>query len=91
MSKVSQVQHYSHKILPVSDIVTAMEGVGRYFLIWPLYSCSILDCITDLQRRWLRGRLREVAVSSSINQAAVLEATSRRKMINTTFELGTMS
>lgn len=36
-------------------------ALGACFLIRPLYVASQLDCISSLQRRWIRGRLKAIA------------------------------
>lgn len=48
------------------------KGLSAHFLVWPLFSAACSDFTTDVQRRWIMGRLRHIAGTMGINQADVL-------------------
>ncbi|KAL9064759.1 MAG: hypothetical protein Q9157_007720 [Trypethelium eluteriae] len=46
---------------------TAAEAVGGYFLLWPLFVCTRVECIPADQKRWVRGRLRYISRTYGID------------------------
>ncbi|TVY36406.1 White-opaque regulator [Lachnellula occidentalis] len=48
------------------------SSVAAFFVIWPLFSISATDSITDLQRAWVKGRLVFIAEVVGLSHAKVL-------------------
>lgn len=48
------------------------SGVGGFFAMWPLFSVSNTDFITDSQRAWVKGRLIFISEIMGLNHAKVL-------------------
>ena len=51
---------------------TASKSLPGYFLNMPLVAVQNMDCCTDSQRTWVRGRLRYVASELGIRYSGVL-------------------
>ncbi|TVY42684.1 White-opaque regulator [Lachnellula subtilissima] len=48
------------------------SGAAAFFAIWPLFSISTTDSITDLQRAWVKGRLVFISEVIGLSHAKVL-------------------
>ncbi len=48
------------------------RSIGGFFCIWPLFSISNTDYISDDQRRWAKGRLMFISDVLGLNHAKVL-------------------
>jgi hypothetical protein len=48
------------------------RSLGAYVGVWPLFTVSSSDFTTDLQRIWIKGRLKHIAEHVGINQAGTL-------------------
>lgn len=55
----------------------AAEGLGGYFLIWPVFICASLPWIHPKQREWLNGRLFHIGREFNLSQAQVLVVAKR--------------
>lgn len=47
-------------------------AIGGFFVMWPLFSISNTDYISDSQRAWVKGRLMYISESLGLNHAKVL-------------------
>lgn len=54
---------------------TSPKALGGFFLIWPLYGGSILSIVPQVQRAWMRQKLRSIGTSIGLAQAVVLADT----------------
>ncbi|KAJ5033612.1 uncharacterized protein L3040_008724 [Drepanopeziza brunnea f. sp. 'multigermtubi'] len=52
--------------------VTSAKAIGGFFMMWPLFSISNTDYISDSQRIWAKGRLVFVSEMLGLNHAKVL-------------------
>ncbi|KAH6721138.1 hypothetical protein BKA61DRAFT_467482 [Leptodontidium sp. MPI-SDFR-AT-0119] len=52
--------------------VTCSKAIGGVFMMWPLFSISNMDYISDAQRVWVKGRLMYVSETLGLNHAKVL-------------------
>ncbi|KAH7369702.1 hypothetical protein BKA65DRAFT_3593 [Rhexocercosporidium sp. MPI-PUGE-AT-0058] len=52
--------------------VTSSKAIGGVFMMWPLFSISNMDYISDAQRVWVKGRLMYVSETLGLNHAKVL-------------------
>ncbi|PVH87857.1 hypothetical protein DL98DRAFT_648778 [Cadophora sp. DSE1049] len=52
--------------------VTSAKAIGGFFMMWPLFSISNTDYISDSQRVWAKGRLMYISESLGLNHAKVL-------------------
>lgn len=50
----------------------AAGAIGGYLLIYPLFVASCIDCVPEKQNKWIRGRMRALALNYGLNQAAQL-------------------
>jgi len=55
-----------------ADAARCPKSIGGFFCIWPLFSISCTDYISDSQRVWAKGRLAYIAESLGMNHAKVL-------------------
>lgn len=55
-----------------SDGFTPPKAIGGFFCMWPLFSISNTDYISDSQRQWAKGRLVYIAEQVGLNHAKVL-------------------
>ena len=55
-----------------SNEKTSPKGLSGVFSMWPLFSAATSDFATPSQRVFLKGRLKYIADTLGINQAAVL-------------------
>lgn len=62
----------SGSLSPGENDLTSSKAIGGFFCMWPLFSVSNTDYVTDLQRQWAKGRLRYVSETLGMNQAKVL-------------------
>ncbi|KAK5943800.1 hypothetical protein PMZ80_003081 [Knufia obscura] len=51
------------------------KALGGLLLIWPLFGGSILSIVPDVQRAWMRRKLRSIGISMGLAQAVVLADT----------------
>ncbi|KAH7382955.1 hypothetical protein BKA64DRAFT_582795 [Cadophora sp. MPI-SDFR-AT-0126] len=52
--------------------VASAKAIGGVFMMWPLFSISNTDYISDSQRVWAKGRLMYISESLGLNHAKVL-------------------
>jgi len=52
------------------------DGIGALFAMWPLFSISNTDYVTDSQRAWVKGRLIYISEAMGFNHAKVLAGVS---------------
>ncbi|TVY94509.1 hypothetical protein LAWI1_G000108 [Lachnellula willkommii] len=57
------------------------SSVDAYFAMWPLFSISATDSITDLQRAWVKGRLVFIGEVIGLSHAKVLSGLRLPSMI----------
>ena len=62
---------------PGADGVDSPKAIGGYFCLWPLFSISTTDYISDSQRQWVQGRLCYIGETLGLNHAKVLSSVSR--------------
>lgn len=55
-----------------SDAASCPKSIGGFFCIWPLFSISNTDYISDSQRTWAKGRLVYISEILGLNHAKVL-------------------
>ena len=48
------------------------QGRGAYFSLIPLFSSSLMECISDTQRSWIQGRLRAIAKINGVRMGNLL-------------------
>lgn len=48
------------------------KAIGGFFVIWPLFSVSNTDFVSDSQRAWVKGRLMYISETLGLNHAKVL-------------------
>lgn len=52
--------------------ITSAKAIGGFFMMWPLFSISNTDYISDSQRVWAKGRLVFISEMLGLNHAKVL-------------------
>ncbi|KAF2147109.1 uncharacterized protein K452DRAFT_282097 [Aplosporella prunicola CBS 121167] len=60
----------------------AVEALGGYLLVWPVFVASNVEIIPSLQRSWLHGRLLYIGREFGLNQAQML-AMARQQVLST--------
>jgi len=55
-----------------ADNFTSPKAIGGFFCMWPLFSVTNTDYVTDSQRQWAKGRLLYISEILGMNQAKVL-------------------
>ncbi|KAG4436391.1 hypothetical protein IFR05_008114 [Cadophora sp. M221] len=60
------------------DGFTSSKAIRGVFMMWPLFSISNMDYISDAQRVWVKGRLMYVSETLGLNHAKVLSNFSLR-------------
>jgi hypothetical protein len=58
------------------EVFATPNGIGAFFAMWPLFSVSNTDYITDSQRAWVKGRLIFISETMGLNHAKVLASVS---------------
>lgn len=49
-----------------------IRAAGGYFLMWPLFTCGVIDLATRSTQRWVAGLLRYIGEKMGIQQALVI-------------------
>ncbi|KAL2072461.1 hypothetical protein VTL71DRAFT_11804 [Oculimacula yallundae] len=57
---------------PLGDASGGSKAIGGMFMMWPLFSISNMDYISDSQRVWAKSRLLYVSETLGLNHAKVL-------------------
>jgi len=54
-------------------ITAAADGIGGHFLVWPLSVALNARTVPEIQRRWLKGRLRALSWDVGIGEPSMAE------------------
>lgn len=62
-----------------ADDTVVLDRLNGYNLIWPIHVASDMHGISEVQKRWLRGRLAAIAKYYGLEPANILSARNRGK------------
>ena len=71
--------------------VTSAKAIGGVFMMWPLFSISNTDYMSDSQRIWAKGRLMYISESLGLNHAKVLSNVSASSSLPSPFVITALS